>query len=132
MTAEVPQTHLDLVSDSSTSLAILVTLMPDGSPHATPVWFDMDGSHFRFNTARGRVKDRNLQKHREVCLTIMDRDDDYHWLMVRGRVVGESEEGAEEHIADLSYKYRGVREYTIPEGQVRVMYTVEPVSIFAR
>lgn len=132
MTMEVPESHQDLVSDQNQVLAILSTIMPDGSPHATPVWFDMENGLFRFNTARGRVKDRNIQINPEVCMTIMDPSDHYHWLMVRGVVVEETEEGANEHIADLSFKYRGERKFNVPEGDVRVMYKVQPKSIFAR
>lgn len=132
MAVEVPETHLDLVSDTSKAHAVLATIMPDGSPHATPVWIDMKNGMFRFNTARGRVKDRNIQLNRKVSLTILDPEDDYHWLMVRGEVVAESEQGAERHIAKLSLKYRGTESFTVPEGDVRVTYTIKPSSIFAR
>lgn len=131
MAVEVPETHFDLTSDDSKALAILATIMPDGSPHATPIWFDMRDGMFRFNTSRGRVKDRNLQQNRKVSLTILDPDDDYHWLLVRGEIVDETEEGAVKHINQLAQKYRG-KGFNVPEGNVRVMYTVKPNSIFAR
>lgn len=132
MTVQVPETHQDLVSDQNKVLAILSTIMPDGSPQATPVWFDMEDGLFRVNTARGRVKDRNIQLNPAVCLTIMDPRDHYHWLMVRGVVMEQREDGAEQHIADLAYKYRGERKFNVPEGDVRVMYMIKPRSIVSR
>lgn len=131
MAVEVPETHYDLVSNDSKAHAVLATIMPDGSPQATPVWFDMADGMFRFNTTRGRIKDRNLQQNRKVSLTILDPEDDYHWLLVRGEIVGESEEGAVEHINTLSQKYRG-KGFNVPQGDVRVTYTIKPKSIFAR
>lgn len=132
MSVEVPETHLDLVSDSSKAHAVLSTIMPDGSPQATIVWLDMKEGMFRINTVRGRVKDRNIQRNPKVSLTILDPSDNYHWLMVRGEVVNETEQGADAHIADLALKYRGKRSFPVREGDTRVIYTIKPRSIFAR
>ncbi|MFP3852816.1 MAG: PPOX class F420-dependent oxidoreductase [Anaerolineales bacterium] len=131
MTETIPASHRDLVSDEKWTYAVLSTVMDDGSPQASPIWFDMKGDYIRFNTARGRVKDRNIQARPEVALTMMDPEDPYRYLLVRGRVVEESEEGAEEHIAHLAGKYRGKAEYDVPEGQVRVIYLVEPHAVHA-
>lgn len=131
MTARIPDSHRDLVSDDKKTFAVLSTLMPDGGPHASPIWFDMDGDLVRFNTARGRVKDRNIQERPEVALTMLDPDDPYRYLLIRGRVVEETEEGAVDHINWLADKYDGQAEFTIPEGQVRVIYKVEPTSVVA-
>ena len=131
MTATIPESHRDLVSDDKKTFAILSTSMPDGSPQATPIWFDMDDDLVRFNTARGRVKDKNIQERPKVALTMMDPDDPYRYLLIRGRVVEETEDGAVDHINSLACKYEGKAEFSIPEGQVRVIYEVEPTSIVA-
>lgn len=132
MTVSIPESHLDLVSDDKKVFAVLSTIMEDGSPHASPVWFDMEGDLIRFNTARGRVKDHNVQQRPQVALTMLDPDDPYRYLLVRGKVVEESEEGAVDHIDRLAGKYRGKSSYSLPEGQVRVIYKVEPISVYAR
>ena len=64
---------------------ILATLMPDGQPQVTPVWVDYDGRHVLINTAEGRQKDKNLQRDKRVALSILDPDNPYKYLEVRGR-----------------------------------------------
>ncbi|HTV50724.1 MAG TPA: PPOX class F420-dependent oxidoreductase, partial [Steroidobacteraceae bacterium] len=76
---------LDLIKEKK-PLAALATTMPDGSPQVTPVWFDWDGKHLRVNTAKGRVKQRNMQQGSRVALAIVDPDNPYRYVQVRGRV----------------------------------------------
>jgi len=129
MTVAIPQEYADLVSDDVRAFAVLAIVRSDGRPHATPVWFDMEGDLLRVNTARGRVKDHVMHAGRPVALTILDPDDPYRYLMVEADIAEETEDGAAEHIAHLALKYRGVEEYDIPEGMVRVIYKLEPTSV---
>ena len=109
-----------------TAFAHLGTLMPDGSPQVTPVWVDYDGQHVRFNSALGRVKDRNVRRDPRVSLSIMDPDNPYHYVAVRGRVVEITQQGADEHINLLSQKYLGQAVYPFRQpGEVRVLYKIE-------
>ena len=71
------------------AFAHVATIGAGGKPQVTPVWVDYDGTHIRFNTARGRVKDRNLKKNPQVALSIQDPDNPYRYVQVRGRVDGE-------------------------------------------
>jgi PPOX class probable F420-dependent enzyme len=125
--ATIPDNFLDIVNQKK-SFANLATIAPDGTPQVTPVWFDMAGNHIRINTARGRVKDRNMQKNAAVALAISDPDDPYRHLAIRGHIVNITEEGAVDHIHALSMKYRGQR-FAIPAGQVRVIYEIDPTSV---
>ena len=59
--AAIPVKYLDLLQQKK-AFANLATLMPDGSPQVTPVWFDYTGGVIRVNTAKGRVKARNLTR----------------------------------------------------------------------
>jgi PPOX class probable F420-dependent enzyme len=115
----------DLLLDGVKALAILGTVMPDGSPQVTPVWFNTDGEHILINTAKGRVKDRNMRARPDVAITIIALNDPYRYLQVRGRVVEIAEEGAAEHIHQLSEKYMG-KPFDIPEGQIRVIFKIKP------
>ncbi|MDX1600461.1 MAG: PPOX class F420-dependent oxidoreductase [Anaerolineales bacterium] len=126
----IPPEAQDLLSDEKKAFAVLATLMEDGSPQATPIWFDTDDGLIRINTARGRVKDENLHTRPRVSLCIMDPDDPYRYMMVRGVVVGEAEEGARDHIDRLAWKYRGEEEYSSYKGETRVIYKVRPESAF--
>ena len=117
---------MDLLTDETKAYAFLGTIMPDGSPQVTPVWFNTNGEHILINSAKGRVKDENMRARPEVAMTIIDMNDPYRYLQVRGRVVEITEEGAREHISILSEKYFG-RPYDIPEGEIWVIYQVKPV-----
>jgi PPOX class probable F420-dependent enzyme len=124
--ANIPPEFLDLVTTKK-AFAILATVMPNGSPQVTPVWFDFDGRYIRVNSARGRVKDKNMRRDPRVALSILDPDNPYRYLAIRGRVVEITEEGAVQHINTLAKKYRGIETYhgRSPD-EVRVMYLIEP------
>jgi PPOX class probable F420-dependent enzyme len=109
------------------AFASLGTLMPDGSPQVTPVWIDYDGKHILFNSAVGRVKDKNIRRDPRVSVSIQDPDNPYRYLEIRGRVVEITENGADDHINKLSQKYLGQAVYPYRQpGEVRVLYKVEP------
>ncbi len=106
--------------------AAIATVNRDGSVQQTPVWIDTDGEAVIFNTAKGRLKDVNLGRDPRVSILVIDRDDPYRWLSVRGRAELVTE-GADEHIDALANKYLGVEKFSDrPEGQVRVIVRVVP------
>ncbi len=124
----IPEEFQDLIRDETKSFAILGTLMPDGSPQVTPVWFNVEGEHILINTAKGRQKDRNMRARPQVAMTIMDPKRPYRYLQIRGEVIESTEQGAAEHISILSRKYRG-HDFEIPSGQVRVIYKILPKKV---
>lgn len=110
--------------------ASLATLNADGSPQVTPVWIDRDGDTVVFNTAQGRLKERNLRRDPRVALTIVDPENPYRPLIIRGRVTGISEEGADPHIDSLAKKYLDLDEYPLRQpGEVRVKVEIEPEKV---
>jgi PPOX class probable F420-dependent enzyme len=121
--------YLDLLQQKK-AFAGLATIMPDGTPQVTPVWFDYHGGRVRVNTAKGRVKARNLKPGAAVALSIIDPDNPYRYLQIRGRVASATETGADAHIDSLAKKYLGKDQYPFRQpGEVRVMYEIEPVSV---
>jgi PPOX class probable F420-dependent enzyme len=121
--------YLDLLQQKK-AFAGLATIMPDGTPQVTPVWFDYHGGRVRVNTAKGRVKARNLKPGAAVALSIMDPDNPYRYVQIRGRVASSTETGADAHIDSLAKKYLGKDQYPFRQpGEVRVMYEIEPVSV---
>ena len=127
MTA-IPEKYLDLLQQKK-AFASLATTMPDGSPQVTPVWFDYKDGVIRVNTAKGRVKARNMKEGAPVALSIMDPDNAYRYIQLRGRVKRVSEAGADQHIDSLAKKYLGKDKYPFRQpGEVRVMYEIEPKS----
>lgn len=110
-------------------LAHFVTLMSDGSPQVTPVWVDVeaDGSAILINTAEGRVKSKNVDRSPEVAVSVVDNKDPYRYITVRGTVVEQQHEGADDHIDFLAKKYLGVDSYPnrTPTEQ-RVILRIKP------
>ena len=127
--AGIPDQYLDLLNDKI-AFAHLATLMPDGSPQVTPVWFDYVGGAIRVNSARGRVKDRNMKEGARVALSILDPDNPYRYIQVRGRVRRATEDGAAAHIDSLAKKYLDKDKYPFAlPGDVRVTYEIEPERV---
>jgi PPOX class probable F420-dependent enzyme len=107
------------------SFVHLATVNTNGTPQVTPVWCDFDGAHVRLNTARGRVKDRNLRANPRVALSVQDPDNPYRYVQVQGRVVEMTEQGADAHIDALAKKYIGQDRYPWRKpGEVRVLVKV--------
>jgi PPOX class probable F420-dependent enzyme len=96
----------------------------------TPVWVDFDGTLIRFNTAKGRVKDKNLRRNPKVALSIQDPDNPYRYMQVRGRVTEITEQGADAHIDALAKKYISQDKYPWRRpDEVRVTYKILPEKI---
>ena len=125
MAEKIPEKFLDLFKKKA--FASLATLMPDGSPQVTPVWVDYDGKNILFNSALGRMKDKNVRRNPHVALAIQDPENPYRYLEIRGRVVEITQNGADDSINKLSQKYldKPVYPFTQP-GEQRVLYKIEP------
>ena len=128
MPTTIPEKFLDLFKKPA--FASLATIMPDGSPQVTPVWIDYDGVHLMVNSAKGRVKDRNMRNNPKVALSILDPDNPYRYLQVRGTVSGITEEGADAHIDKMAKKYLNLDRYpNRAPGEVRVIYRIRPEKV---
>ena len=126
--AIIPEAYLDLLT-AKVAFANLATVLKDGSPQVTPIWFDYTGGKIRINTARGRVKARTLKPQVHVAMAIMDPANPYRYIQIRGRVLTATEKGADAHIDSLAKKYLGQEKYPFRQpGEVRVIYEIEPAS----
>jgi PPOX class probable F420-dependent enzyme len=125
----IPESHQDLLKDETKAFAYLATLIKDGSPQVTPIWFDIEGEYIRINSAKGRLKDKNMRARPSVALCIADPKNPYRYLQIRGKVVQITMEGAEDHIDTLNMKYHGNPHYANhnPE-KLRVIYKIEPIK----
>ena len=124
----IPATFLDLFQKKA--FANLATLNADGSPQVTPVWVDFDGSNVIVNTARGRVKDRNLRREPRVAISLLDPDNPYRYLGIQGRVVEMTEQGADAHIDKMAKKYLGKDSYPYrTPSEVRVIVKIKPEKV---
>ena len=125
----IPEKFLDLLTTKK-PLANIATVMPDGSPQVSPVWFDYTNGKIRINTARGRVKAKNMKVGSKVALAIVDPDNAYRHLTIRGPVIAEDEKSADAHIDSLAKKYLNQDKYPFrTPGEKRVTYVIEPASV---
>jgi PPOX class probable F420-dependent enzyme len=129
--ATIPDAYLDLLTQKK-AFADLATLMPDGTPQVTPVWFDYTGGVIRVNSAKGRTKVRNMKEGAPVALSIVDPENPYRYLQVRGKVTRVIEEGASAHIDSLAKKYLDKDKYPWSKpDDVRVTFEITPGAVQA-
>jgi len=128
MSEAIPEKYVDLLEKPA--FGNLGTIMKDGSPQVTPIWVDYDGKYVRFNSALGRVKDKNVRRDPRVSVSLQDPANPYRYLEIRGRVVEITQTGADDHIDKLSQKYLGKPVYPFRQpGEVRVTYKIEPEKV---
>ncbi|MBE9523877.1 MAG: TIGR03618 family F420-dependent PPOX class oxidoreductase [Chloroflexi bacterium] len=128
----IPTSHQDLLADETKAIAFLATTMSDGSPQVTPVWFNTDGEHILINTAKDRIKDRNMRAHAKIAMAILDPDSLYRYIQIRGRVINYTEDGAREHINILAGKYTDSAYFELnSHNEVRVIFKILPENIDA-
>jgi PPOX class probable F420-dependent enzyme len=131
--AAIPDEFQDLFERKT--FAVFATMMPGGTPQLTPVWIGaerVDGEdRVLVNTARTRQKERNATRNPLVGLCIMDPDDPYRYVSIRGEVEEVTSEGAVEHIDELARRYMGVEEYPHhgEEAGERVIIRIEPLAV---
>ncbi len=125
MPGVIPEDYKDLFEKKA--FANLATVNADGTPQVTPVWIDYDGDYVLVNSARGRRKDRNMERNRAVALSIQDPDNPYRYLEVRGSVAEITEQNADKHIDKMAKKYIGQDKYPWSKpDEVRVIYKIKP------
>ena len=128
MPQAIPDKYRDLFTKRA--FASLATLMPDGSPQVTPVWVDLDGSQVIVNSAKGRQKDKNIRRDTRVALAVIDPENPYRYLEIRGPVVEITEQGADAHIDKMAKKYLGADKYPYRQpSEERVMYKIHPEHV---
>jgi PPOX class probable F420-dependent enzyme len=110
-------------------IAQIATVMPDGSPQITPVWVDVepDGSAIIINTVVGYLKFKNIAANPQVAVGVVDRNNPWRYAIVRGTVVEQTTEGADEHIDKLAQKYLGQERYPWHQpGRQHIILRIKP------
>lgn len=106
----------------------LATVRADGSPHVAPLWLSTHGEEIWINTSEGTAKLANLRRDPRVALSIDAGTSPSLAVAVRGVVVGETHEGADEHDDELWQAYEGTDAPHLP-GDVRVIVRIKPERI---
>lgn len=128
MSQSIPDKYRDLFTKRA--FASLATLMPDSSPQVTPVWVDLESDLVLVNTARGRQKDKNMRRDPRVAMAIIDPENPYRYIEIRGRVAEITEEGADAHIDKMAKKYLGADKYPYRQpSETRVIFKIQPERV---
>ena len=110
--------------------AFFAIVLPDSSPHVSPVWIDHQGDLVLVNTPMGTVKQKNATKGKRVSIAISDHNDMYDRITIQGRVVEQTPDGADVHIDKLAYKYTGAKKYERSSPtEKRIIIKIEPIRI---
>jgi PPOX class probable F420-dependent enzyme len=121
----IPEGYEDLLK--STALAHVATLGPHSEPQSNPVWFDWDGEHVKFSQTKARQKYRNLQRDPRIALSIVDPENPYRYLEIRGEVTRVEEDLNIDFISSMAKKYLGLDRYPYHQpGDERVVVFVRP------
>lgn len=112
------------------NLAFVATLMKDGWPQITPTWVDIEDGKILVNTAEGRLKQKNISRDGRIAISVADQNNPYHMVTVRGRVVEQTNAGADEHIDKLAKKYLGVEKYPLHSpNEKRIIIKIKPERV---
>lgn len=115
------------------NFACLATLMNDGSPQVTPTWIDLDeeSGSILISTVEGRIKHKNVSIDPRVAICISDENNPYNMVLIRGRVIEKTKEGAVLHTDRLAKKYLDVDKYPFPTPiEKRVTLKIKPERVF--
>jgi PPOX class probable F420-dependent enzyme len=106
--------------------------MKDGSPHFTPTWVDIEDGNILIDTALGRIKQMNISREPRVASSIIDQNNQYEMVTIRGKVIDQiTGDAAEEHIDKLAKKYIDVDKFSRrSKGERRVILRIKPEKIF--
>jgi PPOX class probable F420-dependent enzyme len=112
------------------NFAFVATLMKDGWPQITPTWVDLEDGRILVNTAEGRLKQKNISRDDRIAISVADQSNPYHMVTIRGRVVEQTKEGADEHIDKFAKKYLNVDKYPLRSpDEKRIILKIKPERV---
>ena len=125
---DFPDSHRDLLD---AQVATLATIGGNGFPQLTEVWFLYDDGELKTSLNSSRLKTRNLRKRPQCSLFLLDLQNPYRYLEVRGNAKLEPDDDYE-FARKLGAKYGGadLSEHDKP-GESRVVVTIEPANVYA-
>ncbi|HEY0279814.1 MAG TPA: PPOX class F420-dependent oxidoreductase [Solirubrobacterales bacterium] len=110
--------------------AHIATLNADGSPQNSAVWIGLDGDLVTFNTAEGRLKTKNVARDGRVAISVVNQENPYENLIIQGKVVEMTHDGADDDIDALAKRYLDADSYPFrQDGEVRVIVKIEPEKV---
>ena len=112
------------------NLAYLATLSKDGSPHVIPVWAELVDDFILINTFESSVKNKNIMNDKRIALSMVEQNNPFNMVSIKGRVIEQAAEGADEHLKKLAKKYLGMgRYYYRKPSHKRIILKIKPEKI---
>jgi PPOX class probable F420-dependent enzyme len=112
------------------NLAFVSTLSKDGSPHITPVWADMEGDLILINTFETSTKNKNITKDPRIAISVVENNNPYNMVSIKGKVIERTTEGADEHLKKLAKRYLGIGKYYYRKpNHRRIILKVKPEKV---
>jgi PPOX class probable F420-dependent enzyme len=112
------------------NIAYLSTLSKDGSPHVTPVWAEMVDDLVLINTFTESAKARHISNDNRIALAIVEQNNPFNMISIKGKVLDQTSEGADEHLKRLAKRYLGIGKYYYRKPtHKRVILKIKPEKI---
>src|ERR671918_2395772 len=112
------------------NLAFLSTLSKDGSPHITPVWADMEDDLVLVNTFEISAKNKNVTRDPRIAISVVENNNPYNMVSIKGRVIEQTTDGADEHLKKLAKKYLGIGKYYYRKpNHKRIILKIKPEKV---
>ncbi len=112
------------------NLAYVGTISKDGSPHITPVWAEMVEDLILINTFEESAKIRHITKDKRIALSVVEQNNPFNMVSIKGKVVEQTSEGADEHLKKLAKRYLGIGKYYYRKpNNKRIILKIKPEKI---
>jgi len=112
------------------NLAYLSTLSKDGFPHVTPVWAEMVDDFILINTFEESAKIRHIKNDKRIALSMVEQNNPFNMVSIKGKVIEQTSEGADEHLKKLAKRYLGIGKYYYRKPpHKRVILKIKPEKI---
>jgi PPOX class probable F420-dependent enzyme len=112
------------------NLAFVSTLSKDGSPHITPVWADMEEDLILINTFETSAKNKNITKDPRIAISVVENNNPYNMVSIKGRVIEQTTQGADEHLKKLAKRYLGIGKYYYRKpNHRRIILKIKPEKV---
>jgi PPOX class probable F420-dependent enzyme len=112
------------------NLAFLSTLSKDGSPHITPVWADIEDDLILVNTFEASAKNKNVTRDPRIAISVVENNNPYNMVSIKGRVIDQTTEGADEHLKRLAKRYLGIGKYYYRKpNHKRIILKIKPEKV---
>ena len=112
------------------NLAYLATLSKDGSPHVVSVWAEMVDDLILINTFESSAKNKNITSDKRIALSVVELNNPFNMVSIKGRVIEQATEEADEHLKKLAKKYLGIgRYYYRKPNHKRIILKIKPEKI---